>query len=241
MGGLYQPWTNERDMRNTPSRMDEEASIEYEDQVADVWPVNLAQLKTSLGISVLQTEDDGDLNSTLSAATRALENFTSKRFLPATFEQLQTLIVGDLKIRSSPRISTIVISYLPDNVNSGNWITWGTSNYRVLEKPCLILTMNQIWPRTEQRYGVRVTGIVGYNPVVLDTGDLTYEATLATCRAKVPGDIRKAILTWAGYMFEHRQGESDAAQIPTDAQKLIEDMPPLVYNLVRNYRTFAKF
>jgi hypothetical protein len=249
MGGLYSPFgIDERD-RNRPAQMHEEAVIEYEDQVENVWPITLEQLKRGLGISTLQTEDDDDLKLSIAAATRALEKFTSKRFLPATFEQLQTLIAGqtyignggELRIRTSPRVGQIVVSYLPDNVSSTNWITWESTNYRLLEKQCLITTLAQQWPRTEQRFGLRVTGIVGYLPVVLNEGDPDYETTLAAARLKIPSDIRKAIQTWAGYMFEHRQGESDAAQIPTDAQTLIEDMPPLVFNLVRNYRSFAKF
>ena len=131
-------------------------------------PVTLSQLKTHLRI--LNTEQDGLLDSILPAATQYCEERTRRQFLTATWQKtLDRFPSGTrdrIELPLAPLASVSSITYVDTD---GDTQTWATSEFIVdttRDPGQIALVFSKTWPVARvQLNSVTITYIAGYGGV----------------------------------------------------------------------------
>jgi len=194
-------------------------------------PVALADVKTFLRIS--GTADDAMLTAFISAATRIIERYTSRRLITQTWDYFADRFPSDNKFDSmnfegtiegklSEFISTkkfIAIPLFPlqsvtylktyDDANVAYTMTSTEYFVDVKSEPGrLALTNNSTWPTTFLRpvQGIEIRFVCGYGALATD----------------VPYELRHAIMQTVGVFYTNRGCAENEDAIPKSALALIQ-------------------
>jgi len=168
----------------------------------DTEPVTRTEAKAWIKLDT--TTDDTLIDSLITAARIAAENFTGTKFITQTVKQYLTDFPGtadELVLRFSPVQSITSVAYVDAD---GNNQTLTTYNADLTGVPARLWpNVNTNWPETKaQLKAVTITYVCGY-------GTAGY----------VPGDIKNAILFMIASWYERR--EESAKTMPNMSEYLL--------------------
>jgi len=176
----------------------------------EFYAITLTELKQQLRLSVVDTDQDDELNAYLQAATEAAQDVAAQYFMKQTLEiyfddwSLNFLLYGITPIQS---ISAI--SYLDAN---GDWQVWDPSNYSldlISSVPRIKFLSSFPTLQDETLNRIKLTCEVGYSS----------NAAEAVQQAAVPQNIKQAIKLVATryYLTREDKGMNTAYEKSSDS------------------------
>lgn len=156
-------------------------------------PVSIDDAKAALRIDF--ADDDSDLSSSITAATRHAERFTGRAFIDQTWELvLDKFPSNEIELKKPPLIEIVSIKY---DDTDGNEQTLDPSRYTVdsVSEPGWVVPVGGSWPSSfDAINAVRIRYRAGY----LDNG-------VSPPTENVPQDIKRAILLEVGTFYAQRE------------------------------------
>jgi len=128
-------------------------------------PVSIADLKTFIGLSTVETKEDSLLLALQKGARKHVENYTKRALLPETWRQTHPEF-GNFNLMRAPVLAStdVVITYL--DPTTGDSTTLSSTVYGVdteAEPPRVYLKDGQDWPEHwESPNAVVITFVAGY-------------------------------------------------------------------------------
>jgi len=188
-------------------------------------PVTVAETKEYLRIT--ESGHDTLFDTLITAATTTLEDCYGMAFLASTYRQSQNLSARIVKLLRFPTLSVSAVKYITDD-STDTEVTLASSEYSVQRQQ---LWARTVWPSHRGFQSFIVYFKAGFGDPGTDSND---SATIATARALVPENIKKAIMQLTGHMYENPEGQGGEVRYESQL-KAYGDLPMMVQRLMQPY------
>lgn len=188
-------------------------------------PVTVGDTKDYLRIT--ESGHDTLLGTLIAAATVILEDCYGMGFLASTFRQSQNLSPRTVQLLRYPVLSVASVKYITDDT-ADTEVTLASTEYSVQRQRVWART---VWPSHRGFQSFIVYFKVGFGDPGTNSGDT---AAIATARALVPENIKKAIMQLTGHMYENPEGQGGEVRYESQL-KAYGDLPMMVQRLMSPY------
>lgn len=160
-------------------------------------PVTLDETKVAL--KIYETGDDTDLTKILKASRIGCERYINRGFIKQTWIQTQDTVTPEYLLRRRPVLGVTSIQYITD-MAADTALTLASSGYALAGER---VRTRSSWP-SHRGFGSWITTFtVGF----ADHPDAPTDEQKTAAREAVPDSIRRAIIMWAGHMYENKEGQ----------------------------------
>lgn len=185
-------------------------------------PVTAAETKTAL--KIYESVDDSEVALLIKAARRRIERATGQAMMQQSWRQTADRVDSRFRLLRKPVLSITTVHYIAamaaDTLVLVSSTDYGLSGDSVFTR--------STWPSHRGVGSFQVVFKAGYAAL----GAAPTDGEVATARAAVPEELRRAVIQYVGHLYENKEGQGGSAQwafqaraagsFPTHVSLLIE-------------------
>lgn len=189
-------------------------------------PVTVQEFKDGIKYPIGQSHEDADILALLQAVREEVQNYTNRVWGCATWKQTQNVVSRIYRLYRRPALAISSVQYIAD-WNADTLLTVSSSSYTLAGEH---VAARSSWP-SHRGFASWVTT---FKAGVYNVTDPNNAEQIAALRAKVPADVKRGIIQWAGHFYENREGQGPISKYEV-SQKISGNMPPNVASLLERH------